>query len=81
MSKYDNLRNFLLIGKESEIILSFAQIEELINGRLPKSAYSHAPWWNSSGSHSHAQTWEQSGYKAVEVSGMQKQEKMKFRRK
>jgi hypothetical protein len=80
MKKYVNLCDFLTRGKESEIILSFEQIEYLIDGKLPASAYNHNVWWYSSGEDS-AQTWEQSGYKAVEVSRMQKQEKMKFRRK
>lgn len=61
MSKYDALCTFLACSKQSQIQLSFLQIEKIIGSALPGSAYEHAAWW-ANGGHSQAQAWENAGF-------------------
>ena len=67
MSKYAPLRKYLKRQKLSEIILTFGEIEDIIDAPLPKNAA--APqWWANivEPDHGHVQreAWRAAGYDA-----------------
>ena len=46
MNDYDALRDYLKTQKLPELILSFEQIEEIIDAALPRAAH-RASWWET----------------------------------
>ena len=46
MNDYDPLRDYLLTKTVPEFVLSFEQIEEIINTALPRAAH-RASWWET----------------------------------
>jgi hypothetical protein len=49
---------------------TFAEIERLLEFKLPNSARLHRPWWSNQGEqggHSHALAWETAGWKTAQV--------------
>jgi len=68
MSKYSPLQEHLQDLTVREWNASFADVEKLINGILPKSAYEHQAWWsNNPTGHSHARSWVEAGWKTEDV--------------
>lgn len=51
MPNYEKLLNFLNSQSKSEITLNFVQIEQIIDEKLPDSAYKHNAWWSNHESH------------------------------
>jgi len=43
---YDPLRDYLRAQKRAEFVLSFEQIEEIIDAALPRAAH-RASWWET----------------------------------
>jgi hypothetical protein len=67
MSKYAPLRTYLKRQKLSEIVLTFGQIEDIINAPLPN--YAGKPqWWanivNPEHGHVQREAWRAAGYDA-----------------
>ena len=46
MNVYDSLRDYLKAQTRSEFVLSFEEIEEIIDAALPRAAH-RASWWDS----------------------------------
>jgi hypothetical protein len=46
VNDYDALRDYLKAQKLTEFVLSFEQIEEIIDAALPRAAH-RASWWDS----------------------------------
>ena len=46
MNVYDPLRDYLRAQKRPEFVLSFEQIEEIIDAALPRAAH-RASWWET----------------------------------
>ena len=46
MNVYDPLRDYLRAQKRAEFVLSFQQIEEIIDAALPRAAQ-RASWWET----------------------------------
>lgn len=46
MNDYDALRAYLMRQKQTEFVLTFEQIEEIIGAALPRAA-NRASWWDS----------------------------------
>ena len=46
MTHYDALRDYLKQRKQEEVVLSFEQIEEIIDAALPRAAH-RASWWET----------------------------------
>ena len=46
MNDYDTLRDYLKRQKQTEFVLSFEQIEEILGRALPRAAQ-RASWWDS----------------------------------
>ena len=68
MSKYEPLKEFLMSEKQSEIKLSFLEIERIMKSHLPNSAYTYNAWWTNGGQ-SQAESWMSAGYitKSVDI--------------
>lgn len=82
MGKYDPLRRFLenVAADVSEITLSFAQIEQILEDTLPNSARRHQAWWanEQDGTHVQAASWLGAGWEVDIVD--QKRDWARFRR-
>jgi DNA-binding XRE family transcriptional regulator len=67
-SKYQPLLEFLRDNNQPEVILTFAQIEALMNDTLPDSARSQRAWWsNRSKGAWQASAWMEAGYRVEDV--------------
>ena len=61
--KYEPLRRWLQAESgRTEITLSFADIEGLIEGSLPASAHQHRAWWGNNESSVQATAWMSAGW-------------------
>ena len=68
MSKYAPLEAYLENSTMREIPMKFAEIERIIDGRLPASSRKYPAWWsNESSTHVQAEAWKNAGYKTVNV--------------
>lgn len=69
MGKYDPLFNYLRRQRVKELELSFADIERLIRGMLPRGA-EQPQWWTGPAANPVQQkAWTQAGYEAALVVG------------
>jgi hypothetical protein len=46
VNDYDALRDYLMRQKQTEFVLSFEQIEEILDAALPRAAH-RASWWET----------------------------------
>ena len=64
--KYTPLEHHLaaLPPGQSEVTLTFAQIERILHAKLPPSAHNHLAWWanDRDGRHLHANAWMNAGW-------------------
>ncbi len=69
MAKYDPLAKFLGDSARTEgtVILSFAQIEDVLGRSLPVSARSHRSWWGNDSFHVQAAAWRAAGWRVFKV--------------
>jgi hypothetical protein len=68
MSKYQPLQAFLSNRSDSELPMSFQEIEALIGAPLPPAALKHRPWWsNNASNHVHSRAWLEAGYRTSRV--------------
>ena len=80
MSKYDNLRLWLLDARGDRTPLTFLELETLLEFPLPASARTHRPWWaNTASGHSHASAWLDAGWRTANVD--LERERLVFERK
>jgi hypothetical protein len=65
--KYTPLENHLrdLPEGQREVSLRFEQIEKILNGKLPSSAYEDRRWWDheTEGNHVSKRAWANAGWK------------------
>ncbi len=67
-SKYQPLLEVLRGSNQREVILTFAEIEVLMNNPLPDSAKSKRAWWsNRSKGALQASAWMEAGYRVEDV--------------
>ncbi len=68
--KYTSLENFLrdTLVTEREVMLTFEQIEKILNSKLPESA-NELSWWEheTEGNHVNTRAWANAGWKVAEV--------------
>lgn len=68
MSKYSPLEEFLKAQRTSEVPMSFAEIERIIDAKLPMSALQYQAWWsNDPTGHVNAQAWLAAGFRTEQV--------------
>lgn len=66
-SKYFSLYEYLEQQPDAGLIeLTFAEVEAILDGRLPPSAKSTRAWW-ANGAAPHAQAWQQAGWLVDDV--------------
>ena len=69
--KYMPLENYLrdLPAHQREVTLGFEQIEEILNNKLPSSAYEDQRWWEheTEGNHVNKRAWANAGWQVAEV--------------
>ena len=65
--KYRFLSDYLYECNQTQIKLSFAEIENILNFKLPDSAATHRTFWANTTSHSIALSWLSVNYSVVEV--------------
>lgn len=65
MAKYDALRDELRRRGQPRITMSFAEIDQLVPGGLPNSAYTYQAWWANERETRHVQrlAWLEAGYR------------------
>ncbi len=68
-TKYSPLGRYLARRQRSisYATLSFAEIERIIEGNLPSSAFEHRHWWSNAASRSQAQAWLNVGWMVHDV--------------
>lgn len=68
-SKYDPLKDHLLNLTQRLWHASFAEIEQILGFRLPKSARNHNAWWSNerSGSHIQSHSWQGAGWETQDL--------------
>ena len=65
-SRYASLADWLQsqLGEIDRVKFSFEEVEEIIGGKLPKSAYTHRVWWaNDPVGHPHSKLWLEIGWR------------------
>jgi len=76
-SKYTPLEEYLreLPSTQSEVRLTFGEIETILKSRLPESAYEDDRWWNhaTEGNHRNTRAWTNAGWQVREVDVKKKQ--------
>lgn len=65
--KYRFLSDYLYKSGSDKVRLSFGEIENILNEKLPVSAYKHRAFWANTESHSIALSWMNVGYQTVEA--------------
>lgn len=66
MKKYLPLYEFLCASQNENIRLTFHEIENILESRLPQSAYIYREWW-ANGGHVQADAWLNVGYQVDSV--------------
>ncbi len=63
--KYRGLAEYLLLSNETDVTLSYSQIEEILGFPLPNTARKFKQsYWANTNTHSYASSWMNVGYKA-----------------
>lgn len=66
MGKYDSLFWYLKQASKSQNILTYSEIERILDEKLPDSAYKYKQWWDNN-SHIQSKAWRDAGYKVETV--------------
>ena len=66
MGKYDPLFRYLNSNVDSQVILSYIEIENILSANLPNSAYEYKEWWDNK-SHVQSKSWRDAGYKVDSI--------------
>ncbi len=68
MTKYAPLKDFLSETGAPEIPMRFSEIEKVIHGTLPPTAFKHRAWWSNNASNSVVtRAWLEAGYRTERV--------------
>ena len=56
-------------SSQTEISLSFSQIENILGSKLPESSIHHSAWWSNEvdGQHVQAHSWMDAGWRVVDL--------------
>lgn len=67
MPKFNRLKTKLELNKEPNLKVTFEELNDLIDGGLPESAYKHRAYFANTYTHSIATVWLDAGYIVSEV--------------
>lgn len=84
-NKYDPLAEYLedLPANQSEVILSFSEVERILGASLPDSAFEYREWWSNQADYRNrpqAAAWMAAGFRVEEVNQSRSGGRVKFRR-
>ena len=66
MGKYDPLFRYLNVNGKQQVILNYAEIENILSAKLPDSARKYTEWWDNN-SHVQSKSWHDAGYKVDSI--------------
>lgn len=66
--KYGALQARLSAEDDVRLQLAFDEIEQILDAKLPPSAWEHRSWWANDSTHSQAQAWLDAGWRVSRVS-------------
>jgi hypothetical protein len=67
-TKYHSLFEHLLFSGQDLLLMTFPEVEAVIQAKLPPSAHTREEWWsNSPRGHSQASAWMRAGYRASKI--------------
>ena len=67
-SKYDALGDYLVKRETSEVPLTFSDIEQIIDARLPEKAVNYPAWWsNNPSNNTMTKVWLEAGFRTERV--------------
>ena len=78
---YKDLYMYLKGNKKDRVILSFEEIELILNRKLPFSAYTYKEWWSNDITHSQAISWMEAGFKTEMISDTYEEKKIIFNKR
>ena len=67
MGKYTPFEMYLKSIQKDQLVLSFKEIEQILNSTLPDSAYEYRQWWENDSYHSQSKAWKNASWKVDEV--------------
>jgi hypothetical protein len=67
MAKFDALEDNLRGLRDDIWIAGFAEIENIVGGRLPPSARRCAAWWGLHAGNPYTRIWENAGWEVTDV--------------
>jgi hypothetical protein len=70
--KYNRLRDHLASCQESQVQMTFAEVDELV-GPLPDSAYRHRAWWGNNDASVQAKAWLDASWQVQSVNQAEKE--------
>jgi hypothetical protein len=65
--RYQPLRSFLATRRDESVLLRFADVEQIIQWRLPPSARRYRAWWANAETHPQAVAWLAAGWQVAFV--------------
>lgn len=80
MRKYERLHSYFAGKSESYVVLSFEELERILDDKLPASAYQYPAWWSNSttAAHPYSRAWTDNGYYTIHVRSTIHSEKIEF---
>jgi hypothetical protein len=68
MTKYEPLAGFLSAARGDHLPVNFRDLEEILGGKLPGSAYKYSAWWSNNPSNNRmTQVWLDAGWRTTQV--------------
>jgi hypothetical protein len=68
MGKYEPLTEFLRKHRADRIEMTFEEIQKVIGGKLPRSAWFYRAWWSNNPSNSvMTAAWREAGFRSEQV--------------
>ena len=80
MGKYDPLKEYLENSKNTTEVLTFQEIEGIIEDLLPEAAYVNVPWW-ANGNQTQQRAWREAGWKVASPTDAVESRKVTFHKK
>ncbi len=66
MKKYEPLYTYLGTINETQVTLTYSQIEDILSAKLPLSAYKYKEWWDNN-SHVQSESWRIANFIVCDV--------------
>lgn len=70
MTKYQPMHQWLIGSRETSVVATFAELENILGFQLPLSARAHRQWWGNERvhhRHTYCRAWLDAGFKTENV--------------